>query len=486
MINDKQFIISTDFEIKEPSWENMSIPNSSWILSWHPDLPIYFSNDKSIILIGYAWQVQPGKESPIEIIKNKRFPEGRIIEEENTWCGRYVLIINGNIYLDASGCLGVFYSEKFISSSLNLLVKYVKGNNFNYPRIKHGINPDFYPGINVGYEDCFRLMPSQSYNFVTQEIKARKLLPSGIFTIPEANIKNIFINCFCTSLENMASYFSNSSIYVAITGGYDSRTLMALCEKAKINYTPFTLEVKHMSKGDRIIPQMLVSKTDKNHIYIQRNKNNFSKLLYDNYHVHTAGMAVDEDWLSYAYGQYEKLKEGKKQIVLLRSSVWGIAIEFYTNKKSDGDLTLNKIEEIYKGVKINKDFSNSIKDWLKFYKNDIINFEVESGMTRLFHEMREGCWLSSIEQGFDIMEGIVSIQPCNSRIFLSLLLSLPKEKRKIKQHEVEITNEAYPNFSSIPYGNIYEKSSPILTKIKYLMSLLSFYGVKNTYHYLYK
>jgi hypothetical protein len=66
-------------------------------------------------------------------------------------------------------------------------------------------------------------------------------------------------------------------------------------------------------------------------------------------------------------------------------------------------------------------------------------------------EERHGAWLSSIEQGFDLMEGIVSIECCNSRRFFSILTGFSDKDKKRKKHEMKIVKQICPTLSKYRY-----------------------------------
>lgn len=125
MIHAKQFIISKK-QYNGPDFLHIQL-SDGYTLSCHKDLEVFCLERSSILLLGIAWQADPLRPAPaveMEELAEKydgAIPEERILRMEESWCGRYVLIVQGRVYLDASGLLGIFYSKTGISSSCSLL-----------------------------------------------------------------------------------------------------------------------------------------------------------------------------------------------------------------------------------------------------------------------------------------------------------------------------------------------------------------------------
>ncbi|MCR4805820.1 MAG: hypothetical protein K5981_09295, partial [Clostridia bacterium] len=114
MIHAGQFAILKS-KIDLPDFRSMPL-DGGWILSWHSRLSVWQSKDRRALLLGIAWQTDPDRKSPAEEIEKllAARPEGPAREEimsmEETWCGRYVLICQDTVFMDATGTLSVFYS----------------------------------------------------------------------------------------------------------------------------------------------------------------------------------------------------------------------------------------------------------------------------------------------------------------------------------------------------------------------------------------
>lgn len=464
MIDSKQFIIANTI-FKKEDWIYMTL-SCGKILSYHKELNICHNADNSVILLGHAWSVLPIEEQapPSSFVENmnRTLTEEEIIQEEKTWCGRYVLIANDNIYLDTIGLLGIYYHQNAISSSINVLCQHL-AIPVVFPDLKQGDQPPFLPGMMTGYKDILRLLPSQVLNIKSSIYHIRKLLPDE--TIKRDSLEEQvekFSTTFSCSLNNMYQHLNNDNIMLALTGGRDSRALLAIISKTNIPYKLFSLEHDHISNGDLFIPSKLAKAINKQYLYIKR-KNNFNLQLYNDFRTHCAGFAFDEDWKFYAYNQYQCLKKDYNKIVILRSGIWSIPSSYYFFTYN-GSLNL---KTIYPSLSKNKLHLQSAEQWLNYAQNDMINKDINI-WDRMDWELDTTCWLAPIEQSLDIFDDIIFLQPANCRKIISLMYGF--ENRKNKYFEEQIANYLCPQFKDIPYDyqdGYIPKYVTILRKLKY-------------------
>ena len=455
MINDRQFFITKEHFAAFEDWNIIDL-HDGYALHYHKGLNIIFQ-DKNIILLGYAWQVDPNRKSPKEELQelscHSKISHEDVFEIEKTWCGRYLLIVDEWIYTDACGFLGVFFDDCIATSSLNVLCT-LEGRELIFPDISHRRMPDFVPGIRTPYSDVFRLLPSQLLNYTTKETCIRPLLidKAPEYNTEEERIKD-FVHHFVYSIQNFSKLFPNHQIWLAVTAGRDSRATLACFEKAQVNFKTFTLWHNNISQPDCIIPQRLAKAIHRPYQFIKRDESQFSQKCYEDYKIHTTGMAVDADWQMYAYNQFQALQEAQRKIVIVRNGVWEIASDYYRALFGD---KCNDLTTLYPDSLSNKFFYNSTMEWKEnIVEKDRKNSQM-SFIDRIYWDLREGCWLSSIEHSFDMMDDIISIQIANSRLIISLLYGFSQQDRIRKNHEEKIAASICPEFSKIPYDYQYE------------------------------
>ena len=463
MVDDKQFIIIPSSRkdrnivnvFPDDRQRELALSCGS-MLVYEKHLNVCYNEDCTAVLIGDAWQVHPAKDSPENIIKT--FSGKTTIEdvynEEKTWCGRYVLIVNDWLFLDFCGTLGVFYSDDMLlSSSYRILCEQI-GTEVIYPDTLGEGLLNFVPGPLTPSCLVKRLMPSEIINVKTGEKRIRPLNPDGVWGAENNQERiNELEKYFSCSLKNMAKHFPDSVFWLALTGGKDSRTLMALLESSGIDYKAFTCWHERICEGDLVLPPKLADAVHVPYKFIERQKDNYSPIRADEYRRHTGGMADDADKPMYVSGQYQEL-DPNHQVVLLRSGIWEHSSNFFKKK-----FTPKTILEMEKQFDMAKVFPNSLKhelyykslcQWQKRKESDAVNKDINI-WDLLYIEQRLGTWLSSIEQGFDLMEGIASAQCCNSRRFYSILTGFSDEDKTKKEHEMSIVKQICPILSHYRY-----------------------------------
>jgi len=475
MVDDKQFIIvpqppcplKGELRNAQPHpplgglGAELALPCGS-LLVYEKHLHVYSNEDSTAVLIGDAWQVHPEKDCPENIVKT--FSERTTIEdvynEEKTWCGRYVLIVNDWLFLDFCGTLGVYYSAPqppeggaCFSSNYRILCEQI-GTEVIYPDTLGEGLLNFVPGPLTPSGLVKRLMPSEIISIKTGEKRIRPLNPDGVWAAGNNRERiNELEKFFTCSLRNMAKHFPNSVFWLALTGGKDSRTLMALLESAGIDYKAFTCWHEHISEADLLLPPLLAKAVGRPYKFVERREDNYSPVRADGYRRHTGGMADDADKPMYVFGQYQEL-DPEHQVVLLRSGIWEHSSNFFKKR-----FTSKTILEMEKQFDMTKVFPKSLKhelyckslcQWQKIKESDAVNKDINI-WDLLYIEQRLGAWLSSIEQGFDLMEGLTSVECCNSRRFFSILTGFSDEDKTKKTHEMSIVKQLCPTLSKFRY-----------------------------------
>ena len=433
-----------------------------WVLSCQKRLKMYRCPENGFILLGYAWQVLDDRDDPkTELSKLRRDAEpDEIMAMESSWCGRYLLICGTRIYVDTSTLLPIFYSEIGLSSDIFLLAE-----TLGLPLcIYHpGDIMNWMPGPRTHYDEIRKLLPSQIYDYISGEVIGRQLLPEDYISETDARkIVSKFTEVFANSLKNLWNMFPDRKFLIALTGGYDSRTLFSEAVFAGLPFTAFTLERDDNSRGDSETPMRICDCLDIDYVYIPRDHNLYSAHLEKTYIQHTCGMVKDEDRLFYSYGQYQKLEEMFGDIVILRGAIWENVTEFFSKVFPDGDphpdfcdhfnLRYNSVERL------------SINEYFK-WTEELPQRGLLNSNT-FYWEQREGCWLPPMEQGFDLLDKTLAFQPLNCRLLIAMLLDFPREERLNKKHEALITEYACPEISDIPYGGMKVNKEDAVSFIK--------------------
>lgn len=478
MIDQRQFILSREKTEQKENWTTVKLA-SGYYLSWQNNLRVAISRGKDVCLLGHVWTVDSQKPEPRQMIECGR---DEILEAEKGWSGRYLLIIGDEIFLDASGLLGVFYTDGFASSSLKLMFEHKK-LDVVYPKIKHSISLNFIPGEYTECPGVKRLLPTQILQYTTGKTSTRALLPEGDFkglseVVRARRLKDLLV----TNAKNLANEFEGYDIFIALTGGKDSRVSYASLVASGVPFKSFTAELPDISAGDVEVPQLLARQTGVEHRYVRRGK--FNGYALKEIDTHAAGMAKDGDRTFYSYGQYQALLEEGHKVVLVRSGIYENVIDYWKHFLKPGQtFNAENIRDRFIAFKANRAYSQSLAEWFSERANDEQNRWI--GIENLFHwELRSGCWLSSTEQSFDVMDNIESMQFVNCRRIISLLMGYKEEDRVEKEHQKRLTSYICPPIANVPYDDLINRAKTnIVAKVckKLYKSFLNLCWVVNNY-----
>ena len=450
----KQFAIVKQ-KLEVPDLCSRALPDG-WVLYTHKELEVQATADGRCILLGLAWQFLPEKKSPLEELEAlcarcpgpAPIPVEQVLEAEESWCGRYLLLCDGVVYTDTSSLIPVFYSEKGVASDCTFLAELGGQQRHNYEMPPRRIM-NWMPGPLTQYDGVRRLLPSQLYRVATGEVLPRPLLAQHYTSISDEGERVArIIACFDASLRNMQAALPGTKLLVAITGGHDSRTLLALAKHAGIDFDAFTLLYDDIFADDVTVPQELCRVEGIRHHLVPRTEQPDAPAREQEYLDHISGLVYDEDRLYYAHRQFEPLVEQFGQVALLRSGVWPNVMEWYRRSfTADGP-------------------GFDCYDWFGAAKgsreaaafDEYFAWQAEhpqpglSACNVFYWDQRNGCWLSEIEKGFDLIDHVLSLQPANCRYLMTMLMDFSADDRIINHHQFKIVAKACPAFSAIPYG----------------------------------
>lgn len=456
VIDRRQFIIM-DHPYKREDFKNISLSNGM-ILSYHEELPVRIKNNT--ILLGLVF-------SSIGETIELNDP----IKERYHWSGRWILIHNGNLYLDPCGSLGVFYSflnETMIcSSSLRMLVEQTGAKWIANYQIKYNDGlpyMDYYPLPYTPYEGIKKMYPTQYLD-----------MTKCIFHIENENWYNEFSEYSIDDLYSMLKkqllcIFDNigkkygENIWIPLTAGVDSRTCIAVAQKAGLKFGAYTALRDNIHSWDKKAPRKICKKLGIPHFYMNDiGKNNPEReKLYD---LHCGGrVSVGTDRQQFIVNN--DVPDADSAIVL-----WGTAWELYGrnfwgtfeigkdnaerfeawDKYSDGAICKSNIHE------------KSLREWFDYVEK--YSMHTMDWRQRMYYEQRIGSWLSTAYQAIDLFDSD-RISPVNCYDILGLLANLvdktfPDESRSDKRYQIRMIDEFLPKVKIIPY----EKKANILNRL---------------------
>lgn len=341
------------------------------------------------------------------------------------WTGRWVLIYSNGIIMDPCGLMPAFYimeNDKLwlVSSSLAVISNLLELTTHSTVQ-NNGIS--------------WRIVPGSALLNVNKLLATQKLnLNNGVISIePQMWIKQYrdytteqkcrFIAERLVNACKNINQFSNKKIYLAITGGKDSREVLSAFLSAKIsNLRLLTFLYNGIYQCDIKIPKSIAH--DYSISYAQICPQKWSKDKNMEYINFSCDNIHDTDEIFYSCGQFDMLN---RDVLLIRSGLFE-AGQMYARK-----IEASSIAELKNGLQIRygvfKDElqEKAFTEWAQWVEEHPIDFiDIRD---RFYIEQRVGGWASAIEQSLDLND-FTSIQIANSAAILSVLLSANEYERK--------------------------------------------------------
>jgi GT2 family glycosyltransferase len=441
----RQFVLSRR-RFERPGFRHLDLPDGS-VLSFHPDLRVRATPDRRTVLLGLAWSCAPDVPDPLAAAAACQ-SDGELERVLDAWSGRWILLRDGRLRMDASGLLGVFYRNTDCSSSLALLGEHL-GFRPRRPGLQHQFGGmDFYPGPLTPQPGVFRLLPCQGFDFAAGTPFERPPEPPAPPFASDAERIAAVTGAFDVLLRRIAADYPGR-VRLPLTAGYDSRTLAALLHHAGVDFGTFTMDHRRLRAGDRELPPRLSALLGRPHRFVPRPAQP-DEARFRAYDAHCAGLAVDEDRNFYAFRQYPEPGEPSCRVAVLRGGVWESVREYYREKhklfRTASDLS--EFTSAFLNVRFRPDLQRAFAAWLDHCRSVPSPLDP---VDRYYLEQRGGAWLSSVEQSLDIIPGMDSIQPCNCRRILSILRSFAREDRIACRHQAAVIRAACPALLDLPF-----------------------------------
>jgi hypothetical protein len=409
-------------------------------------------------LLGLAIQSEAGRPDPVDEITTAT--HDTIQDLYQTWAGRWALIGAGELHMDASGLLGCFYTlvgysggateELWVSSSAALLAEVSGADTTPVRNISHGEGFDWYTPPRSRFESIRRLLPSQLLVLADGNVLPRRLFPELSGTFAYDGILDRLRENLATVLRGASAAISGD-LWLALSAGYDSRLLLAAARYAGVPVKTYTQVYPGISQADLTLPPELARAVGFTHSFISEGQ--FREELAAMHDRHTAGHSVDRDRRFISHGQFDWCR---RDDVLLRGGALGAGKAVFWRKfpMEESRPTAPDVETImrrsgYEGATEGHPLVSTLGEWID-WTHRTPHPELD-WRDRLYLEQKLGGWLSSIEQGLDLIDA-VSLQPANSGSYYAHVLQVPPEKRRTGQHHVDLIGSMAPELLEFPFS----------------------------------
>ena len=451
-IHRRQFVIGPEKFIINETWKTYQLNHSIW-LSCCPDLQVTTAKDnngRDWHILGLAIESLQGKASPEEQIKQTN--SDQVPDLYSTWVGRWILVGDGKLHLDASGLLGCFYGkdsegEIWVSSSVALLTQILFTNKtpvVDSRELKHEVGISWYTPPYSRFEGISQLLPSQLLDLRSRRIQSRVLMPEIFLKRDYEDILEQIQQVLVITLQKLAKITPN--LWLGLTAGYDSRLILALSRIAGIEVQPFTRIASRMSIADMIIPPKLAKDCGYTHIFMRNSQRKDyaerNKLAKE----HTAGHVSQGDAQPFISGVRDSLKG-----ISFGGHGFAVAKSFVPTLPKilpNPEIGAVMIAELFQEPK-NSTATAGLKEWLKWVvENPQENLNWRD---RFYIEQRQAGWLSCKEQLYDLND-FFRFPILNSAYLYSLFLSINEDKRFASKIQIDLINKIAPQLNQYPFN----------------------------------
>jgi hypothetical protein len=446
----RQFVIGPAPILVDDEWTSTPI-GKGFHLSHHQALPVATFRDRDggcWYLLGIAVQTDPTKAAPPEEISMARSDEVDALP--CTWSGRWVLVGGGVLRTDAGGLFGCFYARstdgKLVMSSSTAILRDQIGEGDPSPPLHYRTGMEWYPPPASRFAGIRRLLPSQIFAYTDEDdpVRYRPLVSQHLETGYGETLRHIETS-LRTALCNLAQS-GGPALTLGLTGGFDTRVLLAAMWRERLDFTIFTWDIPDMSRADRVLPPLLARDAGLAHRFIERQ--HFAEQALRTLDEHTALHTVDRDRELIPWGQYGAL--GRKMVVAGNLFTLG-ALYFYKRLPPNPDSITDSIEHAFGFAEHHADspaHCDGIREWVEW-----IEKHPEPRMDwrdRFFWEQWGAGWGAACEQAADLVE-FECVSPVNSESILGAILRIEPAKRYNKRWQVDLAYRMAPFVTEHPY-----------------------------------
>ena len=480
-VHRRQFVIGPERLLAQPDWRSETL-DGGLVLSHCSELRIQRGRDRNGVdwwLLGTAIQTVGDRVDPIPEIGQS--VTGDVIARTDSWTGRWVLIGQDHLYLDACGLLGCYYRSGvenrslWVSSSPGVILEIPRlpKPKRSARKIVHGVGLDYDLPPRTLYDGVKKLLPSQVLCLKSGAVRGRRLVHVASESEAYPEVLDELEQYFTTTLKNIEKSLSPSGrLWIALSGGYDSRLLFAAAKAAGLRFQTYTQEVPGRATWDYEIAKQLAQMSGVEHRYIRREAvDPDRRRAFD---AHVAGLLVDVEREFHSRKQWSW---PDRNDVLVRGFVFEAGRCFFWNRFSGNWDPANPatadLVAYFSDERRSREARKSLGalfDWFARHPQDHIDWR-----DRFYIESRLGGWASQVEQSLDLTNAS-SINPANSRRFLSLVLSIPWEKRMATAHQVDLIRRYAPELCDLPFKPATKLLNRFLGRVKAFAQVIRYAG----------
>lgn len=430
MIYRNQFIICnglSDDKKNELDLKFIKLNSNRYLYYKNLNYKIFNLNENRIILIGFCLQSDPSRKQNLNDIFNDDIEDIEIVL--STLVGNYIVIYKDMIYKDIGNLYKLFLynnNNEILISNNALTFKNVLNLDLGTKKKFGGHKFTYCPAGKSSFSMVKALYNSQNININGKIYHNYLIKDKIIIKITFNNFVKMHIEYCCQIISNLYKYLKdiNKRLFLTLTGGRDSRMILAVCLHLKIPFEVITFKI---NKHDIEISKEICKKYNLKHTIIDLGKfkiNTNKKKEWEN-------IIGDE----FVEKDNEIIQKEVLESIMNEGDciIFGNGPEWCSLTYAAGCDDINCKEY------------NEYKKWIEKYHEKI------PLKNRLFLEVRVGSWLSSIQHSYDICSKIQRFCfPISEKIVAnSFQLDSQRNKSAINEGLIKLL---MPELNSIRYN----------------------------------
>lgn len=444
-VHRRQFIIDKRPHAVYPDWRTLPL-SSGYVLSHCPDLEVHACVDKAgrdYVVVGQSVSALPEETAhrSTDFERDSRY-----------WSGRWLLIAGDRIRGDASNYLGVFYAKNddrslFITSSLSLVHQLRPTAPYSHLRLsRYGMG--WFPPPESRIEGVNKLLPDQYIDLAAADIRAAPTVrddAAGPATVDDAARRLL------AALRNVFSDLSTryQDIFLALSGGLDSRTLLAAALAEGVALHVFSFEHPLISRADRELPQTMSAAFGLPYTFVPCGPcESDRQQLYDQ---HTFRDIHDGDRFYFPRGMFKIVP---RDCVMLRGGFFEIGRRHYRdvftglNWSDIARAPETVVRRFHDFVRVTTK-SRQLAAWIDWRSQHREPFD---WIDLFYRDQRLAGWAAAGAQGMDLIDASV-LHPANCQHVFDVLLSVDDEAKiggDVQRRMIELSGTGLDHFAINP------------------------------------
>jgi hypothetical protein len=439
----RQFVIGPAFVAVEPDWERHDLA-PGLVLSRSPALPIAelrTGDGQNCLLLGLAVSAEADLQqaSPAQTITD-------LARISSFWAGKWALISAERCWNDAMGILGLYYREvdgvTWLGSSPAVLGKYLPAPLA--PLIPwdvlHRRGMDWIPAPLTSREGIFRLMPQRFIEPLTGKIHVLPGLPQDGPTAAVTLVQ---------TMRNWGAVSNGSERLVTLTGGLDSRTVLAAAVAAGVDCIALTGVADRTAWADRKLPPKLARTAGVRHRW-QRNDQQDVAERQRRLTIAAEqmdGLFIHPVWESFASARMDQRHDRGG---LASGHTFEVCRCYYWRKLIEpAQLPVDDLlAAFFKGFrpKPYDRWRQALEIWQSSLADEV---PLQMDWRCRFYLDQRGAWLSQVRRAADLSPEL-DFYPANSLWFMKRMFEVPAEERIGGKLQLSLIGEMAPALAAYP------------------------------------